>query len=88
MLENDQCGPQRRQLHAYPELGFEEARTSAFIVDKLRRAGVDEVHAGLAGTRVVGVLRAGSGGHAIALRAANGLIFDLAGGGQDACLRP
>jgi amidohydrolase len=52
-----------------PELGFEEARTSAFIVDKLRRLGVDEVHAGLARTRVVGVLRAGSGGHAIALRA-------------------
>ena len=51
----------RRDLHAHPELGFEEVRTSAFVAEKLRSFGLDEVHTGLARTGVVGVLRAGSG---------------------------
>ena len=59
----------RRDLHAHPEIGFEETRTSALVADKLRAFGFDEVHAGLAKTGVVGVLRAGSGGRAIGLRA-------------------
>ena len=59
----------RRHLHAHPELGFEEHRTAAFVADKLRELGVDEVHTGIAGTGVVGVLRAGSGRRSIGLRA-------------------
>ncbi|HLT02900.1 MAG TPA: M20 aminoacylase family protein [Geminicoccaceae bacterium] len=59
----------RRDLHAHPELGFEEVRTSAFVAEKLRSFGLDEVHTGLARTGVVGVLRAGSGRDAIGLRA-------------------
>ena len=59
----------RRDLHAHPELGFEEVRTSAFVADKLRSFGLDEVHTGLAKTGVVGVLRAGSGRDSIGLRA-------------------
>ncbi len=60
----------RRDLHAHPELGFEEVRTSAMVADKLTEFGVDEVHTGIARTGVVGVLR-GSGGsnRAIGLRA-------------------
>jgi hippurate hydrolase len=59
----------RRDLHAHPELGFEEVRTSAFVADKLRSFGLDEVHTGLAKTGVVGVLRAGTGRDSIGLRA-------------------
>lgn len=46
----------RRDLHAHPELGFEEERTSALVVQRLRSWGV-EVHTGMAGTGVVGVIR-------------------------------
>src|ERR671919_369494 len=59
----------RRDLHAHPELGFQERRTSAFVAAKLQEFGVDEVHAGMAKTGVVGVLKAGAGQGSIALRA-------------------
>jgi amidohydrolase len=65
----DDMSAWRRDLHQHPELGFEEHRTSAFVADKLRTFGIDEVHTGLAKTGVVGVLKAGSGGRAIGLRA-------------------
>jgi amidohydrolase len=58
----------RRDIHAHPELGFAEHRTSARIADALREIGL-EVHAGIGGTGVVGVLRAGSSERRIALRA-------------------
>jgi amidohydrolase len=50
----------RHDLHAHPELAFQEHRTSAFVADKLRSFGL-EVFTGLAGTGVVGVLRGGNG---------------------------
>lgn len=59
----------RRHLHARPELGFEEVETSAFVAEKLRSFGIDEIHEGLARTGVVGVIRSGSGKGSIALRA-------------------
>ena len=59
----------RRDLHAHPELGFEEHRTAAIVADRLKAFGVDEIHTGIARTGVVGVLRAGSGSGAIGLRA-------------------
>jgi amidohydrolase len=58
----------RRDIHAHPELGFEEDRTSAIVRDFLSKAGV-EIHAGLGKTGVVGTLRAGNGTRRIALRA-------------------
>ena len=58
----------RHHIHAHPETAFEETATSAFVADKLRSFGL-EVHAGLAKTGVVGVLRCGSGKDAIGLRA-------------------
>jgi len=65
----DELTAWRRHLHAHPELGFEEHATAAFVADKLREFGVDEIHTGLAGTGVVGVIRSGSGERAIGLRA-------------------
>lgn len=58
----------RRDLHAHPELGFVEHRTAAQIADALRALNM-EVHTGIGGTGVVGVLRAGSTDRSIGLRA-------------------
>ncbi|MDB5942957.1 MAG: amidohydrolase [Ramlibacter sp.] len=59
----------RRDIHAHPELGFEEHRTSQLVADLLREWGI-EVHTGVAGTGVVGVLRGNAAGkRAIGLRA-------------------
>jgi amidohydrolase len=59
----------RRDLHAHPEIGFEEVRTSGIVAEKLAQWGV-EVHRGLGGTGVVGVLKGkGSGTRRIGLRA-------------------
>jgi len=49
----------RRDIHAHPELGFEETRTAGIVATKLREFGFDEVHEGVGKTGVVGVLRAG-----------------------------
>ena len=59
----------RQDLHAHPEFGFEETRTSALVAARLREFGLDEVVEGIGGTGVVGTLRRGSGNRAIALRA-------------------
>lgn len=58
----------RRDIHANPELGFEEHRTSAIVAEKLESWGI-EVHRGIAGTGVVGVLRNGTSSRGIGLRA-------------------
>jgi amidohydrolase len=58
----------RRDLHAHPELGFEEERTSGIVAELLAEAGI-KVHRGLGGTGVVGTLQAGSGTRVIGLRA-------------------
>ncbi len=59
----------RRDIHAHPELGFEETRTAQLVADKLAEWGV-EVHRGLARTGVVGVIRGRrDGDRAIGLRA-------------------
>jgi hippurate hydrolase len=59
----------RRDLHAHPEIGFEEVRTSGIVADKLKQWGI-EVHRGIGGTGVIGVLKGkGSGTKRIGLRA-------------------
>ncbi len=60
----------RRDIHANPELGFEETRTSQIVADKLAEYGV-EVHRGIARTGIVGVVKGKStaSGRAIGLRA-------------------
>jgi hippurate hydrolase len=58
----------RRDLHAHPELGFEEERTSGIVAGLLEEAGL-AVHRGLGGTGVVGTLTVGNGARSIGLRA-------------------
>ena len=58
----------RRDLHAHPELGDQEARTSALLAEQLRRMGY-EVRTGVAKTGVVALLRGGQPGPVVALRA-------------------
>jgi amidohydrolase len=57
----------RRDLHAHPELAYAEHRTAALVAAALRELGL-EVHEGIGGTGVVGVLRQGAG-RSIGLRA-------------------
>jgi amidohydrolase len=47
----------RRDLHAHPELGFEEIYTSGRVAEALKLCGVDEVHTNIGKTGVVGVIR-------------------------------
>jgi hippurate hydrolase len=58
----------RRDIHAHPELAFEEHRTSSLVVEKLHAWGY-EVTTGLGGTGVVGTLRRGQSDRSIGLRA-------------------
>jgi len=60
----------RRDIHAHPELAFNEDRTSNLVADKLTGWGI-EVHRGLAKTGVVGVIpgKKKTSGRAIGLRA-------------------
>ena len=59
----------RHDLHAHPELGFEETRTAQIVAEKLNAWGI-EVHGGIGKTGVVGVLRHGvSASRCIGLRA-------------------
>ena len=61
----------RRDLHAHPELGFEEVYTSARVREALERCGVDEIHTGIGKTGLVAVIkgRQSSSGRMIGLRA-------------------
>ena len=47
----------RRDLHAHPELMYDVHRTAAFVADRLREFGCDEVATGLGRTGVVGVIK-------------------------------
>ena len=58
----------RHFIHANPELGFEEHETARLVATQLRSFGL-EVHEGVGGTGVVGILRSGRGSRAIGLRA-------------------
>ena len=57
----------RRHLHRIPELAFTEHKTARFVADRLASWGM-EVHTGLAGTGVVGIVGSGDG-PSIGLRA-------------------
>jgi amidohydrolase len=58
----------RRDIHSYPELCFQEARTADLVVRKLTEWGIP-VHQGLGKTGVVGIVKNGSSGRAVGLRA-------------------
>jgi hippurate hydrolase len=58
----------RRDIHAHPELRFEEHRTSDLVAEKLREWGIPVIR-GLGGTGVVGTIRVGASARTIGLRA-------------------
>jgi len=58
----------RRDLHAHPELGFQEQRTSELVASRLESFGI-EVHRGIGKTGVVGVLKNGTSERSVGLRA-------------------
>jgi amidohydrolase len=58
----------RRDIHAHPELCFQEVRTADLVARSLAEWGI-ECHRGLGTTGVVGILRNGSSTRAIGLRA-------------------
>jgi hippurate hydrolase len=58
----------RQDIHAHPEIGFEEVRTSGLVAEKLASWGV-EVHRGLGKTGVVGVIHGRGAGPTVGLRA-------------------
>ncbi|MCP5073660.1 MAG: amidohydrolase [Rhodobacteraceae bacterium] len=59
----------RRHLHAHPELDLKCHETAAFVVDRLREFGVDEIHEGIAETGVVAIINGRGEGPTIGLRA-------------------
>ncbi len=65
---HDEMTAWRRDLHAHPELGFDEHRTADLVAAKLAEFGL-EVHAGIGKTGVVGVLRCGNALRSVGLRA-------------------
>ncbi len=58
----------RRDIHAHPELGYEEHRTSELVAVKLAEWGIP-VTRGLGGTGVVGVIAGRGDGRTVGLRA-------------------
>ena len=64
----DELIQDRRHLHANPELGFEEHETAAYVAERLRSLGI-ETRTGVGKTGVVGVIRGGSPGKTVMLRA-------------------
>jgi hippurate hydrolase len=58
----------RQSIHAHPELGYQEFMTSDLVAERLAEWGY-EVQRGLAGTGLVGTLKAGDGTRSIGLRA-------------------
>ena len=59
----------RRHLHTIPELGLECHQTAAFVAERLREFGVDELHEGIAKTGIVAVINGQGPGPTIGLRA-------------------
>jgi len=59
----------RRALHQVPEFGFDTKKTAAFVIEKLRSFGIDNITDGIGGTGVVATLKRGTSKKAIAIRA-------------------
>ena len=67
----DQIAEWRRDIHAHPEIRFEEHRTAALVADRLRAFGCDAVETGVGQTGVVGLIRGrqSTSGRVMAFRA-------------------
>ena len=49
---HDEVTEWRRDIHMFPEVGFEEERTARIVTEKLQAWGVDDIRTGLATTAV------------------------------------
>jgi len=66
----DEIAGWRRHIHSNPELGFDVVKTAAFVEEKLKEFGVDEIVPGIGKTGVVGIIRGRLGaGDTVGLRA-------------------
>ena len=65
----DEIAGWRRQIHQHPETMFAVEKTAAFVADKLKAFGVDEIVTGIGRTGVVGLIKGKGPGHTIGLRA-------------------
>ncbi|WP_170432263.1 M20 aminoacylase family protein [Ruegeria arenilitoris] len=59
----------RQHLHTIPELEFDCHETAAFVAERLREFGVDELHEGIAQTGIVAIITGQGDGPTIGLRA-------------------
>ncbi len=59
----------RQHLHRIPELAFDLPKTSAYVADRLREIGVDEIHEGVAKSGIVAIINGQGKGATIGLRA-------------------
>ncbi|WP_170358928.1 M20 aminoacylase family protein [Ruegeria arenilitoris] len=59
----------RQHLHTIPELEFDCHQTAAFVAERLREFGVDELHEGIAQTGIVAIITGQGDGPTIGLRA-------------------
>ena len=60
-LQEAMCG-WRHDFHLHPELGFKEHRTAENVADLLEEFGI-QIHRGIGGTGIVGILQSGDGTH-------------------------
>jgi len=68
LTDTDEIVALRRDLHAHPELAFDEQRTADVVAAALTSWGIP-IHRGLGRTGVVGIVKNGSSGRALGLRA-------------------
>ncbi len=66
---SDEIMAWRQHLHSIPELGLECHKTQAFVAERLREFGVDELHDGIAKTGIVAIINGRGDGPTIGLRA-------------------
>ena len=59
----------RRHLHQYPELGFDCHDTAAYVVERLKGFGINDIHTGIAKSGVVALIHGRNSGSVIGLRA-------------------
>ena len=66
--QSDDIARIRKDIHAHPELRFEEHRTADLVAQQLTAWGIP-IHRGLGGTGVVGIIKNGASDRALGLRA-------------------
>ncbi|MCW1955018.1 MAG: M20 family metallopeptidase [Roseobacter sp.] len=65
----DEMAGWRRHIHMHPELALECHATAAFVVERLKEFGVDEIHEGIATSGVVAIIQGSGAGPCTGLRA-------------------